>query len=64
MTNPKRMITREQAEHLLDASDVISTSLMQKEGSIEVCFCLANHQSFVVRYDRSRQSKSYLLKEA
>ena len=64
MIKPNRIITREEAEDLIDSSDVISTSLMQENGNIEVSFCLANDQSFVVRYDCRRQSKSYHLKEA
>ncbi len=52
-------ISREEAEKLIDASQVLSTSVNQEEKQIKIRMQLANDQACVITYDRKTHTKSY-----
>ena len=52
-------ISREEAEKLIDASQVLSTSINQKHKEIQVLMKLSNEQTCIVTYDRQTHQKSY-----
>jgi hypothetical protein len=52
-------ISREEAEKLIDTSQVLSTSVDQQSKQIKVRMQLANDQTCVVTYDRKTHEKSY-----
>ena len=54
-------LSREEAEKLINSSDVVSTSLNQKQKEIQIRMELSNSQTCVVTYDRRTHEKSYHL---
>ncbi|MBN1478775.1 hypothetical protein JXA70_00730 [candidate division KSB1 bacterium] len=52
-------ISREEAEKLIDASQVLSTSVNQQQKQIQVRMELANAKTCIVTYDRQTHQKSY-----
>ena len=52
-------ISREEAEKLIDASQVLSTSVNQRHKEIQVRMELSNEQTCIVTYDRQTHKKSY-----
>ena len=52
-------ISREEAEKLIDTSQVLSTSVNQKHKEIQVRMELSNAQTCVITYDRQTHQKSY-----
>lgn len=56
-------ISREEAEKLIDASQVLSTSVRQKQEEIQVFMKLSNAQTCIVTYDRQTHQKSYKIDE-
>ena len=52
-------ISREEAEKLIDTSQVLSTSVNQKHKEIQVRMELSNSQTCIITYDRQTHQKSY-----
>jgi hypothetical protein len=52
-------ISREEAEKLINTSQVLSTSVQQKQLEIKVLMKLDNAQTCIVTYDRQTHQKSY-----
>lgn len=54
-------LSREEAEQVINTSNVISTSVKQGKKEIQIYMKLANTQTCIVTYDRSTHEKSYKL---
>jgi len=54
-------ISRNQAEHLIESSAVLSTRIEQNDAEINVKIELADSKRFTVKYDRKNHEKSYFM---
>lgn len=52
-------VSREEAEKLIDAVQVISTSVNQQQKQIQVRMELSNAKTCIITYDRQTHQKSY-----
>ncbi len=57
----KMKMSREEAEKLINSSEVVATTVRQKQQEIQVHFKLSNSQTCIVTYNRSTHKKSYRL---
>ena len=56
-----RELTREQAEYLIDSSEVVQSSVDYEHHDLIVSFTLANHGSLRVYYNMKKSLKTYFL---
>lgn len=54
-------LSREEAEKVINTSNVVSTSVKQGKKEIQIHMKLSNAQTCIVTYDRSTHKKSYML---
>ncbi len=54
-------LSREQAEKIINTSNVISTSVKQYKREIQVHMTLDNSQTCIITYNRGTHKKSYQL---
>ena len=54
-------LSREEAEQVINTSNVVSTTIKQQKKEIQIHMKLENAQTCIVTYDRSTHEKSYKL---
>ena len=54
-------LSREEAERVITATNVVSTSVRQRKQEIEIHMKLENAKTCIVTYDRNTHTKSFKL---